>query len=152
MPSREFNRSTRLIPRWYVLHVRMRYRIQTKTKCLQCLTADGKALIRVCIIDFVTNKVAYDQLVKPPSLITDYLARFVSRCIIPDFSFSGMAAEALEPIATTLTDVQAHPRTLITLSTILLGHWLESDLCALQLPHSRCIDTTWSSITHAGAS
>ena len=39
------------------------------------MTADGKALTRVCVIDFDTGKVAYDQLVKPPSSITDYLTR-----------------------------------------------------------------------------
>ena len=39
------------------------------------MTADGKALTRVCVIDFDTGKVAYDQLVKPPSPITDYLTR-----------------------------------------------------------------------------
>ncbi|KAI0266318.1 hypothetical protein BGY98DRAFT_1191446 [Russula aff. rugulosa BPL654] len=98
--------------------------------CEMCLTEDGKALTRVCIIDFVTNEVVKDQLVKPPSPITDYLTRF-----------SGITAEALEPITTTLADVQAHLRTLITPSTILLGHSLESDLRALQLSHSRCIDT-----------
>ncbi|KAI0286382.1 hypothetical protein BC826DRAFT_1049111, partial [Russula brevipes] len=43
--------------------------------CEMCLTADGKALTRVCIIDFATSKVVYDQLVKPPSPITDYLTR-----------------------------------------------------------------------------
>jgi RNA exonuclease 1 len=37
--------------------------------------------------------------------------------------------------------VQAHLRTLITPSTILLGHSLESDLNALKLSHARCIDT-----------
>ncbi|KAF8496216.1 hypothetical protein F5888DRAFT_1706478 [Russula emetica] len=98
--------------------------------CEMCLTEDGKALTRVCIIDFITNKVVKDQLVKPPSPITDYLTRF-----------SGITAQALEPITTTLADVQAHLRTLITPSTILLGHSLESDLRALQLSHSRCIDT-----------
>ena len=61
--------------------------------------------------------------------------------LTPDFSFSGITAEALEPITTTLADVQAHLRTLITPSTILLGHSLESDLRALQLSHSQCIDT-----------
>ncbi|KAI9508061.1 hypothetical protein F5148DRAFT_1284472 [Russula earlei] len=95
-----------------------------------CLTTDGKALTRVCVIDFATSKVLYDQLVKPPSPITDYLTRF-----------SGITAQALEPITTTLADVQAHLRTLITPSTILLGHSLESDLRALQLAHPWCIDT-----------
>ncbi|KAH9988749.1 hypothetical protein BJV77DRAFT_1145224 [Russula vinacea] len=98
--------------------------------CEMCITADGKALTRVCVIDYATDKVAYDQFVKPPSPITDYLTRF-----------SGITAEALESITTTLADVQAHLRTLITPSTILVGHSLESDLRALQLSHPRCIDT-----------
>ena len=72
---------------------------------------------------------SYDQLVKPPSPITDYL------------SFSGITAQALEPMTTTLADVQAHLQALISPSTILLGHSLESDLRALQLSHPQCIDT-----------
>ena len=51
--------------------------VYLQRQCLQCLTEDGKALTRVCIIDFVTNKVVKDQLVKPPSPITDYLTRCV---------------------------------------------------------------------------
>jgi RNA exonuclease 1 len=110
------------------------------------LTADGKALTRVCIIDFATSKVVYDQLVKPPSPITDYLTRYVYQSrtsFVPHhiFSFSGITAQALEPITTTLVDVQAYLRTLLTPSTILLGHSLESDLRALQLAHPRCIDS-----------
>ena len=107
---------------------------------------DGKALTRVCVIDFDTGKVVYDQLVKPPSPITDYLTRYVDKfctsfLLNHQFSFSGITAEALEPITTTLSDVQTHLRTLITPSTILLGHSLESDLRALQLSHPQCIDT-----------
>jgi RNA exonuclease 1 len=63
------------------------------------------------------------------------------RAITTDFSFSGITAEALDPVTTTLADVQAYLRTLITPSTILLGHSLESDLRALQLSHPRCVDT-----------
>ncbi|KAN0141687.1 hypothetical protein V8E53_000149 [Lactarius tabidus] len=98
--------------------------------CEMGMTADDKALTHVCVIDFDTGKVVYDQLVKPPSPITDYLTRF-----------SGITAAALDPVTTTLVDVQAHLRTLITPSTILLGHSLESDLNALKLSHARCIDT-----------
>jgi RNA exonuclease 1 len=113
---------------------------------LQCLTQDGKALTRVCVIDYATAKVVYDQLVKPPSPITDYLTRFVHRlyfCLLlrPKRSFSGITPAALEPITTTLSEVQAYLRTIITPSTILLGHSLESDLRALQLAHPHCIDT-----------
>ncbi|KAN0141724.1 hypothetical protein V8E53_000186 [Lactarius tabidus] len=98
--------------------------------CEMCMTTEGKALTHVCVINFDTGKVLYDQLVKPPSPITDYLTRF-----------SGITAAALDPVTTTLVDVQAHLRTLITPSTILLGHSLESDLNALKLSHARCIDT-----------
>jgi RNA exonuclease 1 len=63
-------------------------------------------------------------------------------CVLtPDFSFSDITAETLEPITTTLADVQAHLRTLITPSTTLLDHSLQSDLRALQLSHSPCIDS-----------
>ncbi|KAN0141760.1 hypothetical protein V8E53_000222 [Lactarius tabidus] len=99
--------------------------------CEMCMTTDGKALTHVCVINFDTGKVVYDQPVKPPSPITDYLTRF-----------SGITAAALDPVTTTLVDVQAHLRTLITPSTILLGHSFESDLNALKLSHARCIDTT----------
>ena len=47
----------------------------------------------------------------------------------------------MESVTTTLADVQAHLSTLISASTILLGHSLESDLRALQFSHPRCIDT-----------
>ncbi|KAI0249691.1 hypothetical protein BJV78DRAFT_1283805 [Lactifluus subvellereus] len=94
------------------------------------LTQDGKALTRVCVIDFTTNKAEYDEFVKPPSPITDYLIRF-----------SGITAAALAPITTTLADVQAHLAKIITPSTILLGHSLGSDLRVLQLAHPQCIDT-----------
>jgi DNA polymerase III epsilon subunit-like protein len=59
----------------------------------------------------------------------------------PKRSFSGITPAALEPITTTLSEVQAYLRTIITPSTILLGHSLESDLRALQLAHPHCIDT-----------
>ena len=60
--------------------------------------------------------------------------------LIFDPSFSGMTAAALDPVTTTLVDVQSHLRTLIESSTILLGHSLESDLRALKVSHPRCID------------
>jgi len=122
------------------------YRILTKKNRPQCQTTDGKALTRICIIDYGTGKVVYDQFVKPPSPITDYLTRYVEE-ICPSFqlnhqySFSGITEEALQSITTTLGDVQTYLGTIIAPSTILLGHSLESDLYALQLSHPRCIDT-----------
>ncbi|KAK0466230.1 ribonuclease H [Desarmillaria tabescens] len=109
--------------------------------CEMCMTEDGKELARVCIIDFRSGTVIYDQLVKPSKPITDYLTRW-----------SGITAEALAPVTTTLSQVQAHllrilspsatdPSSTPFLTPILLGHSLESDLRALKLCHPFCIDT-----------
>ncbi|KAF8149431.1 hypothetical protein B0H34DRAFT_733720 [Crassisporium funariophilum] len=120
--------------------------------CEMCITEDGKELTRVCIIDVTSGIVIYDQLVKPTKPIIDYLTRW-----------SGITAEALGPVTTTLAQVQAHvlrllsppvgnPFALSKPSTsaapplppptpILLGHSLESDLKALKICHPRCIDT-----------
>ncbi|KAK0209032.1 ribonuclease H [Desarmillaria ectypa] len=109
--------------------------------CEMCMTQDGKELARVCIIDFRSGTVIYDQLVKPSKPITDYLTRW-----------SGITAEALAPVTTTLSQVQAHllrilgppatdPSPTPFLTPILLGHSLESDLRALKLCHPFCIDT-----------
>ncbi|KAF7357922.1 Ribonuclease H [Mycena venus] len=115
--------------------------------CEMCLTEDGKELTRVCLIDFHSGTVVYDQLVKPSKPILDYLTRW-----------SGITAEQLRPVTMTLAQVQAHILRLLSppaanpfsttdappapyLTPILVGHSLESDLKALKLCHSKCIDT-----------
>ncbi|KAJ7782527.1 ribonuclease H [Mycena maculata] len=115
--------------------------------CEMCLTEDGKELTRVCLIDFYSGAVVYDQLVKPSKPILDYLTRW-----------SGITAAQLGPVTTTLAQVQAHILRLLSppaanpfstgdapaaphLTPILIGHSLESDLKALKLCHPLCIDT-----------
>lgn len=115
--------------------------------CEMCLTEDGKELTRVCIVDYHSGIVVYDQLVKPKKPIIDYLTRW-----------SGITAEALGPVTTTHAQVQAHVLRLLSPPTpnpfsttkstepapptpILLGHSLESDLNALKICHPLCIDT-----------
>ncbi|KAJ7502509.1 hypothetical protein B0H11DRAFT_2223419 [Mycena galericulata] len=115
--------------------------------CEMCLTEDGKELTRICLIDFDSGVVVYDQLVKPSKPILDYLTRW-----------SGITAAQLGPVTTTLAQVQAHILRLLSppaanpfatsgtpstpfLTPILIGHSLESDLKALKLCHSMCIDT-----------
>ncbi|KAN0141773.1 hypothetical protein V8E53_000235 [Lactarius tabidus] len=55
--------------------------------------------------------------------------RGIQECIF------GTTSAGLDPVTTTLSDVRTHLRTLIKLSTTLLGHSLESDLHALKLSH-----------------
>ena len=69
----------------------------------QCVATDGKALTRVCVIDFDTGKVVYDQLVKPMPIISH--GRSVFFGLIHNPSLSGITAAALDPITTTLADV-----------------------------------------------
>ncbi|KDQ58996.1 hypothetical protein JAAARDRAFT_56989 [Jaapia argillacea MUCL 33604] len=106
--------------------------------CEMCLTEDGKELTRVCVIEYETGKVVYDQHVKPHKPILDYLTRW-----------SGITAESLASVTTTFNEVQTHILSLLsptqasppTPTPILLGHSLESDLKTLKICHPRCIDT-----------
>ncbi|KAF9050462.1 ribonuclease H [Panaeolus papilionaceus] len=117
--------------------------------CEMCTTEDGKELTRVCLIDYSSGIVVYDQLVKPQKPILDYLTKY-----------SGITQEQLAPVTTTLAQVQEHILRLLTppapnpfsssdkqptepppATAILLGHSLESDLNALKLCHPKCIDT-----------
>ncbi|KAF5381153.1 hypothetical protein D9757_009449 [Collybiopsis confluens] len=125
--------------------------------CEMCMTEDGKELTRVCVMDYDTRQVLYDQLVKPSKPITDYLTRW-----------SGITAEALATATTTFSEAQARILQLLSpipppppksnpfstkestsprsppppvLTPILVGHSLESDLKALKIAHPFCIDT-----------
>ncbi|KAL5522447.1 hypothetical protein ACEPAG_8463 [Sanghuangporus baumii] len=105
--------------------------------CEMCLTEDGKELTRICAIDFKSGNVLLDQLVKPPKPVLDYLTRW-----------SGIKEESLRDITATLQTARDELLDLLSSSysrtgktPILLGHSLESDLRALKLAHSRCIDT-----------
>lgn len=55
--------------------------------------------------------------------------------------WSGITAEKLAKATLSLRDVQAHFLKLLSPTTILLGHSLESDLNALKIRHPLCIDT-----------
>ncbi|KAL7414000.1 hypothetical protein BDY24DRAFT_387172 [Mrakia frigida] len=99
--------------------------------CEMCMTAEGPFLARISVIDVASGKKVYDEVVKPPGVVTDYLTKW-----------SGITPEALSKAVLTLAEVQTFLlANLITPRTILLGHSLESDLKALKLRHPWCIDT-----------
>ncbi|SPO04250.1 related to ribonuclease H [Cephalotrichum gorgonifer] len=88
------------------------------------------SLARISIVDWAGD-VVLDQLVKPDKPVTDYVTQY-----------SGITKAMLEPVTTTLQDVQSSLLDLIGPRTILIGHSLDSDLKALKLVHPFIVDTS----------
>lgn len=106
--------------------------------CEMCTTKIGLELTRVTVLHPL-HGIVLDTLVRPSRDILDYHTEF-----------SGVTAESLETISVTLADVQTALRLLIGPRTILIGHSLDSDLRALQIIHTRVIDTAAIYVHGAG--
>ena len=84
-----------------------------------CYTSAGLEVTRCSVVDSA-GSVVYDSLILPELPITDY-----------NTQHSGITAEQMSGVRTTLRDCQAALLRLISEETLLIGHSLENDLNAL---------------------
>nr|XP_057925887.1 RNA exonuclease 1 homolog isoform X2 [Doryrhamphus excisus] len=97
--------------------------------CEMCYTVHGLELSRVTVVNS-SLQVVYDTFVKPRHEVIDYNTRF-----------SGIS-EADMGNHTFLSEVQQTLLSFISADTIIIGHGLETGLCALKLLHGTVVDTS----------
>ena len=106
-------------------------RVVLAMDCEMCLVQGGEmALTRLSLVGW-DGTVLVDELIKPDKPIIDYLT-----------PYSGITPAKLKDATTTLKDIQERLLKEITPKHILVGHSLNSDLCALKLTHPFVIDTS----------
>ena len=94
-----------------------------------CETEEGFELARVSAVA-PDGSVLLDELVRPARRVLNYHTRF-----------SGITAEKLSGVETTLERAREMLLELVHAETLLVGHALENDLRALRLLHARVVDT-----------
>jgi RNA exonuclease 1 len=99
--------------------------------CEMCSTGDHElGLTRISVLDW-DDETVLDELVKPDKPIIDYLTQF-----------SGITEAMLQNVTTTLADIQQKLLDIVTPTTIIVGHSLESDFQALKFTHPFIVDTS----------
>jgi len=97
--------------------------------CEMCETEEGFELARVSAVS-PDGSVLLDELVRPARRVLNYHTRF-----------SGITAEKLSGVETTLEQAREMLLRVVHAETVLVGHALENDLRALRLLHARVVDT-----------
>ncbi|XP_047667895.1 uncharacterized protein zgc:152968 isoform X2 [Tachysurus fulvidraco] len=97
---------------------------------VMCYTTQGLELVRVTVVNS-NLQVVYDTFVKPTNEVIDYNTRF-----------SGVSEDDVKNSSLSLRDVQTVLLSFINERTILVGHGLENDLCALKIIHNKVVDTS----------
>ncbi|XP_076007239.1 uncharacterized protein LOC143001493 [Genypterus blacodes] len=96
--------------------------------CEMCYTIHGLELSRVTVVNS-SLQVIYDVFVSPDDEVIDYNTRF-----------SGISEEDVSGNHTSFKEVQQTLLGFINADTILIGHGLETHLCALKLIHGTVVD------------
>ena len=97
--------------------------------CEMCKTAEGSEVTQIAIVDECFNCL-YKTYIKPANPIVDYVT-----------AYSGITAEILKDVTTTLADVVKHMNNILPTQAIFVGHSLENDLRALKMYHDKVVDT-----------
>ncbi|XP_061751319.1 RNA exonuclease 1 homolog isoform X3 [Nerophis ophidion] len=98
--------------------------------CEMCYTIHGRELSRVTVVNS-SLQVVYDTFVKPHNEVIDYNTRF-----------SGISEKEMRGNHTSLSDVQKTLLSFISADTVMIGHGLQTGLCALKLLHGTVVDTS----------
>ncbi|KAM7391229.1 hypothetical protein PAMP_021933 [Pampus punctatissimus] len=98
--------------------------------CEMCYTIHGLELSRVTVVNS-SLQVVYDTFIRPDNEVIDYNTRF-----------SGINEKDVKDNHTSLREVQETLLSFISADTVLIGHGLETDLCALKLLHGTVVDTS----------
>ncbi|KAK9248040.1 hypothetical protein V1506DRAFT_530570 [Lipomyces tetrasporus] len=99
--------------------------------CEMGYTTLGSELIRLTILEFPSNNVLYDSLVKPIGEVIDLNTQYSGVTSVED--------PGIPTFDATMNTVLAK---YIGAQTILIGHGLENDLAVMRLYHKKVIDTS----------